>query len=84
MRPYNDSENSRLRDSSAPTEQNNPTGWPTLEEVQYHRRNAEIIRSEAAGDVMRSMIAAIRSAWRKIRGLTAKLRTSVAKPGATA
>lgn len=84
MWPYNDSENAWLRDSEHSTERNDAPGWPTLGQVEYHRRNAEIIRAEAVGDVMRSLGAAILSAARKLRGLTAKIRTPVAKPGAHA
>ena len=46
MWPYNDSENAWLRDSEHSTERNDAPGWPTLGQVEYHRRNAEIIRAE--------------------------------------
>ena len=84
MWPYNDTENSWLRDSSAPSRSTNDKSWPTLQEIEYHRRNAEIIRSQAFGNAARHAIAFICKAGRKMRRLPAKLRAPIGKPGATA
>lgn len=84
MRPYTNTDNAPLCDSTAPTDTSTDDNWPTLEQVEFHRRNAEIIRSEALGETALITLAFIRNAWRKLRGLPAKLRTDTVKPGATA
>lgn len=84
MRPYTDTENTWLRDSGAPLNHRIDESWPTPEQVQYHHRNAQIIRSEAVADSVRLMILLIRSSFRKIRSLPAKIRSHTIKPGATA
>jgi len=81
MQPYTDTENT-LRDSNA--QHHDHANWPTLADVEFHRRNAEIIRSEAVGDALRFVIVFARGTWRKVHGLHTKLRTSVTKPGAPA
>jgi len=84
MWPYTDTENSWLRDSNAPNSSTIDGNWPSVEEVEHHHRNAEIIRSEAVADAAFVALAFIRTSWRKIRGLPAKLRTGALEPGATA
>lgn len=84
MRLYSDIKNARRHDSNPPINVSVDDNWPTLEQVEFHRRNAEIIRSEAIADTARSTLIFIRSTWRKLRRLTAKLRTDSLKPGATA
>ncbi|MFT5485575.1 MAG: hypothetical protein ACI9JL_000778 [Paracoccaceae bacterium] len=88
MRLYSDTKNARLHDSDAPTSAPDSAriddNWPTLEQVEFHRRNAEIIRSEAFADAARFALVFIRSMLRKLRRLPAKLRTYALKPGATA
>ena len=88
MRLYPDTKNARLHDSnatnSAPDSASIDDNWPTLEQVEFHRRNAEIIRSEALADAARFTPVFTRSTLRKLRGLPAKIRTNAAKPGAAA
>lgn len=96
MRLYSNTKNARRHDSDAPTSAPDSAhdsahdsariddNWPTLKQVEFHRRNAEIIRSEAFADAARSTLIFIRSTLRKLRGLPAKLRTDTVKPGATA
>lgn len=88
MRLYSDTKNARHHDSDAPTNAPDSASiddnWPTLEQVEFHRRNAEIIRSEAFADAARFTLVFIRGTLRKLRGLPAKLRTDTVKPGATA
>ena len=88
MRLYPDTKNARLHDSnatnSAPDSASINNNWPTLEQVEFHRRNAEIIRSEALADAARCTLVFTRSTLRKLRGLPTKIRTNAAKTGATA
>lgn len=88
MQPYTKTENTLLRDGVAPInhsiDHSIDESWPTLKQVEYHRRNAEIIRSEAVADAARFTLAFIRSTWRVIRRIPSKLRAPIAKPGATA
>lgn len=84
MRPYTDTENTLLRDSDAPTGDHADASWPTLTDVDFHRRNAEIIRAEAVGDAFRFAIVVARQGWRKVQGHSPKLPNPVTKPGAPA
>lgn len=84
MWPYTDNENSWLRSSRAPLNRSIDESWPTPAQIEHHRRNAEIIRAQAIGDSMRMTSAFIRGSWRKLRGLSAKVRSHTVKPGATA
>lgn len=84
MQPYTETENTLPRDGITPINHSINESWPTLEQVEYHRRNAEIIRSKAVADAARVTLAFIRSTWRVIRRIPSKLRAPIAKPGATA
>jgi len=84
MRPYTENENTMLGNSRAPLNHSIDESWPTPAQIEHHRRHAEIIRAQAMGDSMRMASAFIRRSWRKLRGLSAKVRSHTVKPGATA
>lgn len=84
MRPYTDNENTWHRNSRAPLNHSIDESWPTPAQIEYHRRNAEIIRAQAIGETMRMTSAFIRDSWRKLRGLSSKNRSNTVEPGATA
>ena len=84
MRPCTENENTWLRNSRAPLNHSSDESWPTPAEIEYHRRNAEIIRAQAIGSSMRMISAFIRGSWRKLRGLSGKNPPNTLEPGATA
>lgn len=84
MWPYSDTENAWLRDSHLPHDPSDSASWSTVADVEFHRRNAEIMRSEAVFGVTLSMFAGIRHAWRKLVGLPSKFRTQTGSPSAHA
>jgi|GEM_PF-1014903 hypothetical protein len=84
MRPYTENENTWLSNSRAPLNHSIDESWPTPAQIEFHRRHAEIIRAQAVGEAMRMTSAFIRGSWRKLRGLSAKVRSHTMKPGATA
>jgi hypothetical protein len=81
---YTENENTWLRNSRTPLNHSVDESWPTPAQIEYHRRNAEIIRAQAIGEATRMTIAFVRSSWRKLRGLSAKNPSHSVKPGATA
>ncbi len=77
MWPYTENENTWLRYNRAPLNHSVDESWPTPEQVEFHRRNAQVIRAEAVADAARLVLPFIRS-------LPAKVRSYSIKPGATA
>ena len=84
MWPYTENENTRLRNNRAPLNHSVDESWPTPEQVEFHRHNAQVIRAEAVADAARLVLPFICSIFRKIRSLPAKVRSYSIKPGATA
>lgn len=72
MWPYTENENTWLRNNRAPLNHSVDESWPTPEQVEFHRHNAQVIRAEAVADAARLVLPFICSIFRKIRSLPAK------------